>query len=239
MAVRNLRDPDGGINLARKRAELGVIEEVEPELKTTFPTEGFSEKMEGLPEITFKTVWSYMVASMEAKRQLSTAKPLVKGYNFYKSGHVLTVKSCTKPDTMSSFVKSQVLPSMKKTSAYSCYIILRKNGLVQRAFCGCPAGIDGRCNHVAATLFCLEEFCKTRVQQESCTSKECQWNIPRKRKGDVVGISEMKFEKHEYGKKKAKRSPSIPPNHDVRAQHQRNASSTKIYNILSKVRAFQ
>ena len=61
-----------------------------------------------------------MVAFMEAKRQLSTPKPQVKGFNF-KSGHVITVKSCAKPETN---IKSQVLPSMKKTSAYSCYIIL-------------------------------------------------------------------------------------------------------------------
>ena len=67
-----------------------------------------------------------MVACMKAKRQLSTAKPPVKGFNFFKSGHVLTVKSCAKPDTMRTYIKSLVLPSMKKTSAYSCYIILKK-----------------------------------------------------------------------------------------------------------------
>ena len=36
-----------------------------------------------------------MVTSVGAKKQLSTAKPLVKDFNFYKSGHVFyTVKSC-------------------------------------------------------------------------------------------------------------------------------------------------
>ena len=144
---------------------------------------------------------------------------------------------------MRTYIKSQVLPSMKKTSAYSCYIILRKNGLVQRAFCGCPAGIDGRCNHVAATLFSLEEFCKVRDRKEatkdSCTSQKCKWNVPKKRKGDVMSISEMAFQKHEYGKKKVKRNPAIPPAHDVRAEHQRGTDNTKLYNILTKVRNFQ
>lgn len=136
-------------------------------------------------------------------------------------------------------MKSQVLPSMKKTSAYSCcYIVLGKNGLVQRVFCGSQASIDGRGNHVASTLFCLEEFCKTRVQQESCASKKCQWNIPKKRNGEVVCISDTKFVKHEYGKKKANRAPTIKPNQDVRGL-QRDSSSSKIYNILSKVISFQ
>ena len=33
-----------------------------------------------------------MIEENDAKRQLSTAKPFVKGYNFFKSGHVLIVK---------------------------------------------------------------------------------------------------------------------------------------------------
>ena len=33
-------------------------------------------------------------------------------------------------------------------------------GQVVKAYDGCPAGIDGRCNHVAATLFALEQYFK-------------------------------------------------------------------------------
>lgn len=80
-AIKHLRDPDGGIHLARKKAQLGVIEEVKPDVKTSFPTEGFSDSLDSTPSITFKAVWTYMVACVEAKRQLSTAKPLVKGFN--------------------------------------------------------------------------------------------------------------------------------------------------------------
>ena len=111
-----MRDPDGGIHQAKKKAQLGVLEVVEPDVKTCFPNEGFSENLEGLPEVNFKTIWTYMVACLDAKKQLSTAKPLVKGYNFYKSGHVLTVKSCKKDQR--AFIKSQVLPSMKDGSLH-------------------------------------------------------------------------------------------------------------------------
>ena len=42
-------------------------------------------------------------------------------------------------------VKSQVLPSMKKTVVYNCCIVFNKCGSVVTAYDGCPAGIDGRC----------------------------------------------------------------------------------------------
>jgi len=46
--------------------------------KLDFPHEGFSENLEGLSEVNFKTVRTYMVASLDAKKQLLTAKPLVQ-----------------------------------------------------------------------------------------------------------------------------------------------------------------
>ena len=88
LAEKNLRDPDGGIHLARKKAQLGILEVVEPDAKTCSPNEGFSENLEGLPEVKFETIWTYMVACLDAKKQLLTAKPLVKGYNFYKSHNI-------------------------------------------------------------------------------------------------------------------------------------------------------
>jgi hypothetical protein len=92
LAKRNLRDPDGVIHLARKQAELGLLDIVEPDLKDTFPSEGYSETLDGLPVVNFKTLWTYMITCVDAKRQLSTAKPMVKGFNFYKSGHILYIK---------------------------------------------------------------------------------------------------------------------------------------------------
>ena len=53
-----------------------------------------------------------MIEESDARKQLSTAKPLVKGYNFFKSGHVLTVE-CREYDGK-FYVTSKVLPSMKK-----------------------------------------------------------------------------------------------------------------------------
>ena len=75
---------------------------------------------------------------------------------------------------------------MKKDN-YTVKLTMNQRSLVQKDFCYCPAGLDGRCNHVAATLFILEslDFFLNKVNnfglQNSATpstSKPCTWNIP-------------------------------------------------------------
>ena len=135
-----LRDPDGGINLLKKKAQLGVLEETEPDVRSTFPKEGFKCDISGIPNLNFGTIWRYMIDNVGFKKQLSTAKPLVKGYNFYKSGHVLFLSHLH--ENGKHFIKSKVLPSMKKKSVYSCHVVLSSFGNVLRGHCGCPAGTD-------------------------------------------------------------------------------------------------
>jgi len=129
---------------------------------------------------------------------------------------------------------------MKKTAVYSCYLVLSSIGNILRGQCGCPAGIDGRCNHVAATTFALEEYCKEREKlvaesDESCTSKPCKWNVPRKRKGSVVPIAEMSFTKHDYAKRRS--NPGL--RHDVRSVTERKWPKEKTDNMLSLLKEYQ
>ena len=244
-----IRDPDGGIHLAKVKAGLGLMEEVDNnKLKVNFPVDGFTEDLSILPAISFGTIWRYMIEENDAKRQLSTAKPLVKGYNFFKSGHVLTVK-CREYDGK-FYVKSQVLPSMKKTVVYNCCIVFNKCGSVVTAYDGCPAGIDGRCNHVTSTLFALEEFFKqtkgpkgpanpSLTSAPSCTSKPCVWNVPRKRKVDNLPIVQVKFKKHQHGKP-VKSEDKSSSTSGARPQHQHNAhSNTSLCNVLHSVREIE
>lgn len=243
LASKYLRDPDGGINVLKKKAQLGVLDNAEPELSPTFPKEGFSCDLSGMPKITFGNIWRYMIDCVEVKKQLSTAKPLVKGYNFYKSGHVLFISHLA--DKGKHYLKSQVLPSMKKQAVYTCYIVLTSLGNVLRAQCGCPAGIDGRCNHVTATMFALDEYCKQRTKTESdpsdlsCTSKPCKWNVPRKRKGNVMPIANIKFAKHDYSKSKKKRRSFTSPQHDVRALNQRKWPDDKVKDMFNRLKEYQ
>ncbi|PFX22069.1 hypothetical protein AWC38_SpisGene13410 [Stylophora pistillata] len=208
-----LRDPDGGLNLLRRKAQVGALSETQPnddDIKA-FPKDGYSVDLVKTPNISFGTLWKFMTESVSSKKQITTAKPLVKGCNFFMSKHVLFMFHVSKEGK--HFIKSQVLPSMKKSSVYSCYICVSSFGYVLRAKCACPAGIDGRCNHVTTRLFSLESFPKTKdsVPKEtdaaSCTAKPCSWSVPPKRKGPVQPISAMKFNKHNYFKRKRLRQP--------------------------------
>ena len=170
-------------------------------LTDNFLSDGYTDDISILPHVKFGAIWRYIIEDSDAKKQLCTAKPLVKGYNFFKSGHVLSIK-CKEFDGK-FYVKSHVLLSMKKSTSYNCWIVLRKDGMVMSAYDGCPAGIDGRCNHVTATLFALEEFHKQETTIPlgtgvSSTSRPCTWNVPRKRKIDNQPISQVTFKKHQH-----------------------------------------
>jgi len=238
-----LRDPDGSLNLIRKKARQGVLTESGPREQdiASFPKDGYSVDLSNAPKVSFGTVWRYMIENVACKKQIATAKPLVKGYNFFMSNHVISMYHLAKDGK--HYIKSQVLPSMKKSSVYTCYIVISSIGFVLQGKCGCPAGVDGRCNHVAATLFAMESLHKknSNVEQSdvSCTSKTCKWSVPSKRKGPVQPINTMKFSKHVHGKEKHVRRQLIENDKDVRAPHHRNWPDEKLRLMLNQLKEIQ
>ena len=115
-------------------------------------------------------------------------------------------------------------------------------GPVVKAYNRCPAGtcINGHCNHVATTLFALEQYFKFQaggVDTISCTSKPFQWNIPHKHKIDNVPISLNKFMKHEHGESKIEKElpPSEPTHSAVSAKHD-FLNNTRLCNYLHMVK---
>ena len=165
--------------MQKKRLKLGMIQEVNPTCNAEFPADGFQVGISCVPRIGYNHIWKYLIEDVELKKQLSVEKPIVKGYNFFKSGKVLGLYS--KSENGLVYVKSQVQPSYSKGgSVYAVKIIIRANSEIQKAFCPCPAGNDGRCNHLAASLFAMEDiFNKTVNMKETdtdqlpCTSKPC------------------------------------------------------------------
>ena len=72
-----------------------------------------------------------MIEGVESKKQLSTAKPLVKGFNLFKSGHVLYIGYLN--ENQKHYIKRQVLPSIKKDKVYTCFLVIASIGSVLNA----------------------------------------------------------------------------------------------------------
>lgn len=74
-------------------------------------------------------------------------------------------------------------------------MIINASSQVKQAVCPCLSGNDGRCNHLAATLFAMEDACKkaagTTTESEDelpCTSNPCKWSIPKIRKEELTRL---------------------------------------------------
>ena len=113
------------------------------------------------------------------------------------------------------YYKSTVLPSMKKDKSYTVMCAIDVTGkVIVRAVCTCPAGTSESCVHVSALLHALEclyespksTFLAGSAVGESKTSMQCMWLKPRKRKVSATSAHDLKYIKHEYGKKCRRKS---------------------------------
>ena len=96
------------------------------------------------------------------------------------------------------------------------------------------------CSHVAALLFYLEDFIRKResniLNGESCTSRLCQWNVPRKRKVEPKPVNEIKFRKALFGKEDTCIHPS---DFDPRSPMDRQQDSGDHCKLLKQLREHQ
>ena len=92
---------------------------------------------------------------------------------------------------------------MRKDRVYSTAIILcESTAHVANAHYTCTAGLSGCCNHVTATLYCLEKYIHAGLykdEQIGCTDRLQIWNIPRKQNVEARPTDEVTLNKMEYG----------------------------------------
>lgn len=205
------------------------------------PEAGWTSRLSDLPTVTFASLYQHFVegptravAGSADHKDKDEAGPsaassiagsssnadcaasfrgLSKGFRFFKDGHVQSIEYHSLPGSPGlSYVRAQVLPSMKKGKKYLVRICLVENGDVHTAHCVCPAGLGGRCNHVAGLLYALEEFVREGLREASsvpCTSRLQAWNKPRPRNVPPSRVYEVRALKEEYGKKK-RRKKELP-----------------------------
>ena len=89
---------------------------------------------------------------------------------------------------------------------YCVWIVLSQHtARVEKAFCICPAGLSGCCNHVTATLYCMEEYFRLGLNEDDakgCTEKRQTWNIPKPSKVDARPTNLVSLTKKVYGVEK-------------------------------------
>ena len=134
-------------------------------------------------------------------------RTLDKAYRFFQDGHVQNIRFHPMPDQLDYVcIGATVLPSMKKDKIYNVYIVLsQRTAHVEKAFCVCPAGLSGCCNHVTATLYCIEDYFHLKLNEDAekgCTEKLQTWNQPRKKKVDARPIKLVTLMKKVYGVEK-------------------------------------
>ena len=101
---------------------------------------------------------------------------------------------------------------MVKNKKYAVRVCLTKSGEVHTAYCVCPGGLAGCCNHIPALLYALEEFVRLGLREESrlpCTSHLQLWNRPRCRRVPPSRVVEVRAVKEEYGKQKRRKVQPI------------------------------
>ena len=183
----------------------GKIPAVNLDSSVTFPESGWQCSLKQLPTVSFASLYNHFIeksvlvagsqsmdvavstSPVDAESSsrgsgshsdvFSSFKGVDKGYKFFKDGHVQKIELVTQENF--SFVRCNVLPSMRKDAIYKCKLCLRPDGMVNLALCTCTAGLGGVCNHIAALLYALEEYVRIGLREEvddSPTSRLCRWN---------------------------------------------------------------
>lgn len=122
-------------------------------------------------------------------------RTLDKAYRSFQDDHVQKIRYHPLPSVPDHIcITATVLPSMRKDrvysvtifiheSVYSVTIFIHESVHVAKACCSCPAGLSSCCNHVTATLYCLEDYIHSGLQEEErkgCTERLQTWNILKK-----------------------------------------------------------
>jgi len=82
---------------------------------------------------------------------------MLKGRQYFTSGHVKNIVNISKGKHF--FIKANVMGSYTQNQTYYVSVTLAStSGIVLDASCDCKASAMGRCNHIAALLYALEDY---------------------------------------------------------------------------------
>ena len=142
---------------------------------------------------------------VECPEDVHTSKPFTKGKNLYRSGHVKNMQNSTQKGNF--FVKANVMASYSQVSYNSTITLSETSGTVKEGTCTCSASGMGRCAHVAALLFALEDYVtEFGTDLPTCTDKLVQWNKGRRKNKTPAAVFDKEYPAMKKEKKRKKTS---------------------------------
>ncbi|XP_070208037.1 uncharacterized protein [Littorina saxatilis] len=92
-----------------------------------------------------------------------------------------------RPSSPYCYLSANVFASMRMKTSYTVWVMVTSKkegssgggGEIKEAFCSCPAGLLGSCNHIAGVLFRVEAAVKIGATQRTGTEVSCQWAVPK------------------------------------------------------------
>ena len=191
--------------------ELGIADvdqEAGDEEEEQIP-EGFSQKLdsesgwvdlEGIaaaPPVSLDNIHHYFVTKRLKRDDVTASKPFEKGYRIYHAQKVRNVAVHRADTDCYDIVRATVMPSQRQDREYRTSVAVHRSlGEVTYGYCTCVAGKCSTCNHVAALLFHLDNYNRSRP---SCTSLPCQWKKPPQGKNSPQKVTKLKIEKPKIG----------------------------------------
>jgi len=186
---------------------VSYVEDIADERATTVENVDLNKKLKSVSDVSDNDDGGEYV-------QIEYTRTLRKAYHFFRDGHVQNIKFHCMPSVEDCVcVSSNVLPSMRKDRIYKVFILMHQSSAkIFKAYCSCPAGLAGCCNHVTATLYCLEDYIHRGLrddERQGCTERLQTWNQSTPRSSGARPTDDVKLIKHQYGVEKRARDKRI------------------------------
>ena len=141
----------------------------------------WGKSLENMPVFTIREIENHRQLSGKIK-SLPIAKTLQKGRKFKYEGFVSSDTIFTAYFDKNFWVKCKCKASMKNEFRNVNIVLDSNTSRVLKAYCSCPAGKSGYCNHVMALLLLLADYSlqdlKSVPEEVSCTSQSRVWGVP-------------------------------------------------------------
>ena len=117
------------------------------------------------------------------KDSTRVSKPAIRGTHFNIERYITSDSIFTRSDEHFFYCRALCLASMKNCSRKLSVALRLLDSTIAHAYCDCPAGLGGVCNHMHALLLELAGYhlhgIKVVPEEVACTSRLSQRVVPR------------------------------------------------------------